>query len=533
MVSFKEGLDEHNLPYPDFTSEFHLLPLLRPLAGAPNASAPEAVAFQELETNRPARIAFQADGADWISTTHALPAAYPRTHDHATSPPSRPLYPPGYGTDDPSLTAKQVRQNHLKLMDETMLANLPPTYYPPKSALDAELDAERRRASRQPQLWSVVERIVPIHSGKARAQNDRSGDKPGLTLVFAHANGFHKETYEPFAEALIKRLPADPNGERVDEIWSIDVVDSGDAGGLNAASIGNCVHWMDHPRDILNFLRHYLPAASKTGGSPASTGGRKQGLSAGAAGSYPADLNPNWPARLLPRTEPGAGLKGRRIVMFGHSFSGSAVALLNVMEPTLTERTILVDPVILDVANWEDGIVGCWPSHHPLATGAAVRKDLWPTRAAAAAFFKTKPYFTAWVPKALDLFVRFGLRTVKRGGGLDSPHTLSMSKWSEAEAFKNNWQARYTWGALERNRGRGTAPLHLLAMSKSADFGIYGETNTADRIRALVKSQSESSTEKVLEGGHLIVQQNPDQLAEEVQKILVPVQTHAETRARL
>ncbi|KAK0550661.1 hypothetical protein OC844_006692 [Tilletia horrida] len=550
MISFKDGLEQLGAPMPDFERDFVLLPLIRPYPEAPNATSPAADEFAFLDAHRPPRIAFRAqDGTDWIATTHVLPGAYPRMHDAATSPPSAQLFPIGHGADGKpgAVSPKEIREKQWEALASLTEANPPPTYYPPTSELDAELDAEKRKAARDPQLWTVVERIVPMRSAAEQVAIDRQA-RPGLTLVLCHANGFHKETYEPFAHSLVDALAADSGnsvtgseGTRIDEIWSIDVIDSGDAGLLNARFLGRTLHWMDHTRDIHNFLRFYLPkttasiAEEGTGSTHLSPAQKGKGIAAGAPSMPNPELRPTWPPRQLPRLNDGEGLQGRRIVLLGHSFSGAAIANLNVLQPTLTEHSILVDPVILSSNKWEDGIVGCWPHNHMLGRGAAIRQEVWPSAQNALASFQKKAFFAAWDPRTLDLFVRFGLRPLHPNptpGGAGGPQTLAMSKWREAEAFNSNWVARYTWALLERSRGktresegegekRERGPIHIFTMSASPG-GIYCEEPDADeQIRALVRAQGPRCSSKVLPGGHLVVQEQPALLAAEVSNILL------------
>ncbi|CAD6927689.1 unnamed protein product [Tilletia caries] len=519
-------------PFPDFNAEFHLLPLLRPFPEAIAAIAPPQAELAYLEAHRQPRIAFRSNGVDWVVTTHVLPAAYPRMHDLATSPPSKPLFPLGAGMDvKPNATTDEVREAQWALIEECTRDNPPPTYYPPRTKLDAEIDAEKRRASRQPQLWTVVERIVPMRTVQEQRAIDRAG-QVGLTVVAAHANGMHKETYEPFFRALTEQLKAkvEDATPRIDEIWSIDTIDSGDGGLLNGRILGRCGHWLDQPRDILNFLQYHLPQATASiaeQGKSTSSAKKQSGIQAGAASQPDAGLRPTWPTRILPRLNKGEGLRGRRVVLMGHSYSGNAVAMISALEPKLMERTICIDPVIISVKCWEDGIVGPWPSQALLGRGAAIRQEVWPSSAAALASFKKKPFFTPWDPHALELFVRFGLRPTKPDpslSGSGGPQTLAMNKWREAEAFNQNWLARYCWALLERGRGMSSetrSPLHLFTMSASTLAGIYCESpDTAAQLTNLFRAQTSESTARQLEGGHLVVQQQPAVLAAAIIDIL-------------
>jgi hypothetical protein len=58
-------------------------------------------------------------------------------------------------------------------------------------------------------------------------------DPEGLTLVFAHAIGLHKETFEPTIERLFELQAASNNRTRIRDAWSIDSIQHGEAAVLN------------------------------------------------------------------------------------------------------------------------------------------------------------------------------------------------------------------------------------------------------------------------------------------------------------
>jgi hypothetical protein len=91
-------------------------------------------------------------------------------------------------------------------------------------------------------LWICLNRYVK-----------RGAKGTGLTLFFAHANGFPKEVRRIFlhcSESVLKMTiiktwePAlhsvlnSPSGELVDEIWSWEAVQHGDSALLNGDSLG-------------------------------------------------------------------------------------------------------------------------------------------------------------------------------------------------------------------------------------------------------------------------------------------------------
>ncbi len=55
-----------------------------------------------------------------------------------------------------------------------------------------------------------------------------SHDPNGVTLIFTHGTGFHKEQWEPTIEELYRRA-----GVPIREVWAIDAPNHGDAALLN------------------------------------------------------------------------------------------------------------------------------------------------------------------------------------------------------------------------------------------------------------------------------------------------------------
>lgn len=81
-------------------------------------------------------------------------------------------------------------------------------------------------------------------------------------------------------------------GQYIEEIWSLDTFNSGDAGVLNRRHLSVAHSWFDHARDMLQFLDYYMPALSST-----------------------------KPPVELPLLSRMTGRKGRTVVGLGHSHS--------------------------------------------------------------------------------------------------------------------------------------------------------------------------------------------------------------------
>ncbi|EKG19231.1 hypothetical protein MPH_03491 [Macrophomina phaseolina MS6] len=177
--------------------------------------------------------------------------------------------------------------------------------------------------------------------------------KPGdVTIIAAHANGFPKELYEPLWEELLHRSKS--SGFSIRSIWIADVAHQGASGAMNEYKLGNDPSWFDHPRDLLHMINTF----------------RDQMI--------------------------------RPLVGVGHSMGGNNLVNLSLMHPRLFETLILIDPVIQR---------RCTKSGNgDLAAASARRRDIWPSRQAAAESFKKNKFYQSWDPRVLELWIKYGLR---------------------------------------------------------------------------------------------------------------------------
>ncbi|KAI9371619.1 toxin biosynthesis protein [Aspergillus egyptiacus] len=174
----------------------------------------------------------------------------------------------------------------------------------------------------------------------------REGD---VTLIGAHANAFPKELYEPLWDDIYERLAR--HNRRIRSIWIADVAQQGQSGVLNEKILGNDPDWTDHSRDLLYLINQYQD-------------------------QIPAPL-----------------------IGIGHSMGGTQLAHLSLLHPSLFTALILLDPVI-QRAN---------PGRE-FALASTFRRDIWPSREAAIAKFKSNPFYQAWDPRVFDNWTQYGLR---------------------------------------------------------------------------------------------------------------------------
>ncbi|KAL8817569.1 MAG: hypothetical protein Q9223_003632 [Gallowayella weberi] len=199
------------------------------------------------------------------------------------------------------------------------------------------------------------EDTLQLHVNQYTPSNRQTCPEGAVTIIAAHANGFPKELYEPFWEALC--TSSEKRGLHVRSIWMADVVNQGMSSVLNEDKLGNDPSWIDHARDwlyIINMLRDKMP---------------------------------------------------RPIVSVGHSMGGNSMTNLALIHPRLLSGLILIDPVI-EI-----------PSARPRNTAASLltqlstfRRDHWPSREEAAASFKKSRYYQSWDERVLNRWLDVGLR---------------------------------------------------------------------------------------------------------------------------
>jgi pimeloyl-ACP methyl ester carboxylesterase len=243
-------------------------------------------------------------------------------------------------------------------------------------------------------------------------------------LFLAHANSFHKETWEPTLSHLLSPTGGTDAYELIDEVWSWESVQHGDAALLNEGRLGCVFDWSDNARDIIHFLTHYLPSPLQPDAYYSAT--------------LPTHL-PRLPAATArSRTTTGLGPEGRKLVAIGHSFGGCSLILAAAAHGALFERLVLIDAVVMMPRVYDV---------YPFVTGALKRRARWSGRDEARAQLVAKPFFAQWHPAALDVYVECGMavddQAESSGGGggsipsrgVSQPVRLKMSPLQEAVVF--------------------------------------------------------------------------------------------------
>ncbi|THU96752.1 alpha/beta-hydrolase [Dendrothele bispora CBS 962.96] len=287
-------------------------------------------------------------------STHIVPAALLR------STPEIELPSPPHATVVKETREKRVQEGVRKLWE-----------------LRREDTERRKHVKEQPvferRMWICLNRYVR----KDLDSRTGRGGRKGLTLCYAHANGFNKETWEP----TIYHLLCSPAGQDIDEIWGWEAIQHGDSGLLNRGKLKSLFHWFDGTRDLLNFLIYFMPSTAAT--------------------TLPVHLPRVPPEESARRLRDG--FTERTLIGVGHSIGGCLTARACLAYPQFYSALILIDPVIIPLFEpiLREVLNG-------LALGAFGRRASWSSRKEAFDSLSRSQSFRVWHPDVLKLFVECG-----------------------------------------------------------------------------------------------------------------------------
>ncbi|KIW18741.1 hypothetical protein PV08_03030 [Exophiala spinifera] len=201
-------------------------------------------------------------------------------------------------------------------------------------------------------LHLAVKQYIPLDN-----PHPRPGD---VTIIAAPGNAFPKELYEPLWEDLSRVLLASKASVRIRSIWIADVASQGASGVLNEDLLGDDPSHSDYARDIVNLV--------------------------------------NIKREEMPRP----------IIGIGHSMGGLYLVSASLYHPRLFTTLVLLDPVVQPrLVETKAGTIDFRPLQFAL-----FRQRAWPSREAAAADLARSPFHKSWDPRALDRWVKYGVREV-------------------------------------------------------------------------------------------------------------------------
>lgn len=208
--------------------------------------------------------------------------------------------------------------------------------------------------------------------------NPKDGD---VTVLGSHALGFSKEMYEPLWDELLDQCRV--HGIRIRSIWIADISNHGASGVLNEHVQGDDPSFYDNALDIMQMINTFR------------------------------DRMP------------------QPIIGFGHSMGGNTLIHLSLIHPRILVSLVLLDPVVgLTVPH--SGATWLYMNSR--------RQDLWPSKETAERFLRSSRTLQTWDPRAMALFLKYGLRDTPTLLYPQPGHvTLRTSKAQEGWAYARNW----------------------------------------------------------------------------------------------
>ncbi|KAJ6498272.1 Alpha/beta hydrolase fold-1 [Mycena vulgaris] len=304
-------------------------------------------------------------------------------------------------------------------------------------------------------------------TAKRYSTRESSANVEGLTLIFGHGVGAHKEIWEPIIEDIFRLK----QHQCVREAWALDRQDHGDAALLNCEELVR-----SRPHGVLSY--EWAEAIAAFACSPR--------------------------------------MQGHRIVPISHSAGAISMVgstkFMNVRNSPYVAM-ILVEPsmVAAELDPYKEGGI------EALTAAIRVRRDTWTSREAAHQWMQSRYPWNIWDPRVLRAHADHGLEETP-----DSKVTLKCDKLHEANCYMDKY-AHFD-SVDQVGRVCRTLPFHIVWGDRDEIVPEAGRGSISDRSQGRFVA---SITR--MEGGHMLVQENPTQLAFEICCLL---DTIAAQRAR-
>ncbi|KAJ7307784.1 Alpha/beta hydrolase family-domain-containing protein [Mycena albidolilacea] len=291
-----------------------------------------------------------------------------------------------------------------------------------------------------------------------------SGDARGLTLIFSHGVGGYKEQWEPLISEVFRLQHGKAPHLRIHEAWSVDRQNHGDAALLNKEEL----------------------AKSRPGG----------------VSSY------EWADAIAAFTQ-SPRMRGKRLVGLSHSAGALAiVGSTRAMELSAIPYSafVLIEPTLVSPQEFRGRIEKTIMGY---SAATKTRRDKWPSREAAYQYLKGRYPWKVWDPKMLQTLVEHGLSETPRG-----EITPKCDKHQESTCYPDTF-AHFD-SMKQVTRVWRTVPMHIV-------WGTRDDELVHESARGAVSDPSQgrgAASVTRMKGGHMLLQESPDQLALTVSQIL-------------
>lgn len=321
-------------------------------------------------------------------------------------------------------------------------------------------------------------RIEPlvIHSAMAKA-----GEQPlkmtckrystdfcspeGVTLLFTHCVGAHKEQWEPTIEALFEAQVSKPRSHRIREAWSFDWPSHGEGALVN--------------EDILKNRSQYISAFE-------------------------------WVQALVAFLK-GPWVSGHRIVGIGHSAGANSITIpLDAFPESTPPYTalILIEPTSISFERYMRETDRHEPKTQMRTEATMTRRDTWPSRSEAYSWLKKRLPWKLWDDRVLQTYVDDGMYTTPNGISLKMPKRMEALTYPDVEPL---WAAT----AVLR-RFRSIIPVHMIFGTRNDFVSRSHQDDLCDITAGAIRRR----IIRIEGAGHLIVQERPSEVANAIWDVL-------------
>ncbi|KAJ1916591.1 hypothetical protein H4219_003710 [Mycoemilia scoparia] len=297
-----------------------------------------------------------------------------------------------------------------------------------------------------------------VYTPKQSKTKNNNAARNNLTLLITHANGFHKELWEPILRRLFERQASveansiDHNvGWWIEKAIAIDAQNHGDSALLNKGHLNKDVfYWTEHAKDIQAILGQIHIGESK-------------------------------------------------LVGVGHSFGGSSLLLTEIERPGSFYAIAAIDPTIRGNLSIVQGI----------ADKARRRKNGWESEQAAREYFLSKDLFAVWDKEILGLHIEHGLYSTVADNA-QKMLALKCDPAYEAATF-SGWKEpiQIIFSRIKEISAR----VRII----NGQVSVICPPDHAKKLSSMMKNADFRVVEKT---GHLVVMENPVETEKELAAFL-------------
>ncbi|KAF8188675.1 Alpha/beta hydrolase family-domain-containing protein [Pholiota molesta] len=287
---------------------------------------------------------------------------------------------------------------------------------------------------------------------------------PGLTLVFCHGLGAHKEQWEPTLARLLYTESTEGRGRHaIREVWSFDWQSHGDSGVLNRVKLAS------QHEAVCAQLTEFIDS---------------------------------------PR------MMDHKLVLIGHCVGMTALTLAisdGQMRPAI-KALIMVDPIIITEEVWATDLERREAVMHHFFNETATRPDTWTSREEAHNYLIGRYPWRQWHKDVLRIFVNSGLQSTPSGGC-----ELKCSKAQEALQFLDRRAHFESTAHLAKLSQK--IPIHIV-WGENHDNIFFSKTMQDASLEPFRERVTQMA---VKDCGHMVIQEQPQKLASIIATVLCKI----------